>query len=202
MKTTFTVVLALAGLAIADLIKKALFIVDSMTGNPNFSTPSPALTVIGNDVTNLETAQTKASGGGKPLTAAMHAQEAILVRDLNALGNYVETIANNDPANAVSIILSAGMEVKADATHGPTKFHAELTSVAGEVKLKTAFILSVIYHWQMSTDGTTFAEIGVTRKGTFIKGGFTLGTRYYFRVATEDNNGLSTWSDVTSIIVA
>ena len=173
-----------------------------MTGNLNFPTPSPTLLVINADVTNLTAAQSAAAGGGKPLTAAMHTQEQILVRDLNALASYVEVIANNNPSSAVTIITGAGMDAKADGSHGPTQFHAELTGVAGEVKLRTAFVREVIYHWQMSTDGTNFSEIGVSRKGSFLKDGLTLGTKYYFRVATEDDNGISTWSDVTSIVIS
>jgi hypothetical protein len=201
MKTRFVVVLALAGLSIADLIKKALFIVKSMSGNLNFTNPNPALAEIGVLAEKLSQAQIAAAGGGKALTAIMHEQEVVLIRDLNALGNYVEVIANNNPENAVSIITGAGMNVKSNISRGTTQFHAEITDVAGEVKLKTAFVRSVIYHWQMSADGINFTEVGVSRKASFLKTGLTPG-KYYFRVAIDSNEGLGSWSDVTSIIIS
>lgn len=203
MKKRFQVVLKLQKLNVPGKVEKAKFIVLSMTGNAYFPGPNPVLSVITTDANNLETASAAAEGGGKTLTADMHSKEDTLVRDLTTLGAYVESIANTPAnlSNAVAVITSAGMDVKQTHSHGPTQFHAELTGVAGEVKLRTAFVQGIIYHWQQSTDNANWTEIGVSRKGSFIRDELTSETKYYFRVAIEDNSGMGPWSDSVSILV-
>ena len=142
-------------------------------------------------------------GEEKKLTADLHAKKDNLLRDLNVLAAYVEQVANTPEnlPNAVAVITSSGMDVKTTHSRGSTKFQAERTGVAREVKLRTAYLKNAIYHWQMSTDGINWTEIGVSRKGSFIKGDLTSGIKHYFRVAIEDSSGLGPWSDPVSIIV-
>lgn len=194
--------LGLKQLPVAQKIEKARAIVTAMTNNPNFTSPVPALSVITTDANNLEAAALAAEGGGRTQTANMHAKEEILVRDLLALTAYVQVIANNNPQNAEAIITSANMNVKASASHGPASFKAVQTDNAGEVKLRIAYVRAAIYHWQMSTDQVNWTEVGVTRKGSFVKGGLNTGTRYYFRVAIETDSGIGPFNDPVSLLVA
>jgi hypothetical protein len=203
MKKSFQPVLRLSRLSVQDKVTKAKFVVASMTGNAYFPTPNPELSVITTDADNLETAAAVAEGGGIKLTADMHAKEDVLVRDLKVLMAYVEEIANSavNLPNAVAIITSAGMEVKISHPHGPTDFQVNTTGVMGEIKCRTAYVNGVIYHWQQSSDGITWVDIGVSRKSAFTQGELTLGARYHFRFAIEEDNGIGPWSDSVSIVV-
>src|SRR3989344_8237196 len=89
-------------------IENARHYVTLMTGNANFATPVPSLSVVSTAINNLETAYNSALGGGKVLTAIMHDKEAILDNLVTQLSHYVEATANGSD----SIILSAGMNVK------------------------------------------------------------------------------------------
>ena len=59
------VVLKLARKSIPEKIEKARYIVKSMTGNVNFTTPVPALSTIITAVNELEKAFLKAQSGRK-----------------------------------------------------------------------------------------------------------------------------------------
>src|SRR5258708_19538283 len=97
MKTN--VKMGLSRLPIEKKIGKTRFIVTSMTGNVNFTTPSPTLVTITNNVNALENATIAAKGGGKDETANKYAKEAILDLSLSSLAAYVEAIANASPLN-------------------------------------------------------------------------------------------------------
>jgi len=76
MKTN--VKMGLSQMPIEKKIVKTRFIVASMTGNANFTTPSPTLAIITTNVNALEAASIAAKGGGKDDTANMRAKEAVL----------------------------------------------------------------------------------------------------------------------------
>jgi hypothetical protein len=201
MKTN--VKLGLSRLPIEKKIVKTRFIVTSMTGNVNFTTPSPTLAVITANVNALETASLAARGGGPDDTANMYAKETVLDLSLKSLGGYVEGIANASPLNAVAIILSAGMDVRAKASVTSVDF-AVRAKGQGELKLMHHGVDRGTYEFQMSTDPSSEANwqrIYCGTRGRIVKSGLNSGTRYYFRAAVIDKNGLSPWSTVMNSIV-
>lgn len=118
------------------------------------------------------------------------------------LGDYVEGIANADPVNAVAIVKSAGMDVKAESIRTAHEFNAKSTGV-GEVKLATRSENRATFIWQMSTDAsveTNWQTIGMGTQAKFVKTGLMSGTRYYFRVSVVDKNGQGPWSNVINLI--
>ena len=201
MKTVVT--LGLARLPIAKKITMTRFIVTSMTGNTNFTTPSPALASITANVNALETAHIAAQGGGIDNTAFMHVKEATLDLSLKLLGAYVEGIANTSPSNAEAIVLSAGMNLKAKGKKPPRDFDVKVTGNPGEIKLVRQGIRRGSYEFQMTTDPITEASWQKIYTGTvsrYVKSGLTSGTRYYFRATSIDKNGQSPWSVVKHMI--
>src|SRR3569832_1409372 len=84
----------------------------AMTGNPNFTTPSPTLPIIKTATDDLEAAYNAAQGAGPLQTALMYEKEAEWDVLMTALGNYVDNIAKGSD----SIILSAAMETKRQST--------------------------------------------------------------------------------------
>ena len=197
------VVLKQAGLSIPKKIERSRFIVTSMTGNANFTTPSPTLATITANANNLETAHLASEGGGVDDTSNMHAKELVLDLSLKALAAYVEGIANSNPLNAEAIILSSGMDVKSGGGRTAKDFAAVQTGNPGEVKLSTVSSPRATFVFQMTTDpntATSWVTIGQSTRATMIQSGLTSGTRYYFRVAMIDKNGQNPWSDVKNII--
>jgi hypothetical protein len=141
--------------------------------------------------------------GGADDTANMRAKEAILDLSFKLLTSYVEGIANASPLNAEAIILSAGMNVKAKGSRTVNDFDVKYTGKPGEVKLMRRSIKRGTYEFQMSTDATqpaSWTNIYSGTRGRIVKNGLTSGTRYYFRVAIIDKNGMGPWSDVKSVL--
>jgi len=184
-------------------IVKTRFIVTSMTGNANFGTPSPTMATITNNVNALELASIAAKGGGKDETANMRAKEAVLDLSLQLLGYYVAITASASPANAEAIILSAGMDVRSKGSNSARSFEVTATGNIGEVLLQRESVIRGVYEYQMSIDPSSDANWQRIYSGTrnrFVKSGLVSGTRYYFRSAGIDKNGLGPWSSVKTMI--
>ena len=194
------VVLGFAHLSISEKIGRARSVVTSMTGNPAFATPSPALTVITAAINACDAAYVAALKGSVDDTANMHAKEAFMEMQLRLLCNYVEGIANANPATAEAVVLSAGLRVKAKPGRVAREFHATATEVPGEVKLVTRFVQRATFIWQMCTDASLAAweTIGQATRGSMLKTGLIPGHVYYFRVAVVDKDGQGPWSEVMS----
>jgi len=73
-----------------------------MTGNPNFSSPSPSLATVTTVTNNLETKQLAAQGGGPAQTAARDAAEVIWNNTMRSLADYVDGIALGDVVKITS----------------------------------------------------------------------------------------------------
>lgn len=198
------VVLKLAKLPIPQKIAKARSIVTSMTGNASFTTPSPTLAVITTNINNLEAAYIAAASGGTDDTANMHNKEFLLEVSLKSLAAYVEGIANTNLITAETVALSSGMDVKSPASYSPRGFSVKPTDNPGEVKLSTKYADRSTYIWQMTHDPSvesSWITIGQATQASFVKGGLTSGSRYYFRVATVGKDGQEPWSNVLNTIV-
>jgi hypothetical protein len=201
MKTI--VKMGMSQLSIEKKIVKTRFIVTSMTGNANFTTPSPALATITANVNALETACLAAKGGGKDDTANMRAKEMILDFSLKSLGAYVEGIANASPINAEAIVLSAGMDVKAKGKPATIDFVVQPQG-QGAVKVMCKATKRATYEFQVSTDLSSDANwqwIYSGTRGRIIMNGLSSGKQYYFRSAVIDKNGFGPWSDVKNTFV-
>lgn len=191
-------------------IENARHYVTVMTGNPNFTTPSPTLASITTAVNALETAYNAALGGGKVLTATMHDKEAILDNLLTQLGHYVEGVANGSE----TIILSAGMTVKASTgPRGTLGFVIKNGERGGEVKLSTKSQAHHAYMWQVVLDPLpdesaevdpthTWELMAVTTKASIVKVDLEIGEKYWFRVATVGKNGQNDWSNPISKMIS
>jgi hypothetical protein len=133
----------------------------------------------------------------------MRAKEAVLDLSLKLLGYYVEIIASASPANAEAIILSAGMDVRGKGGNIARGFEVSATGNVGEVRLQRESVSRGSYEYQVSTDISSDANwqrIHIGTRARVVKGGLVSGTRYYFRSACIDKNGLSPWSAVKAMI--
>jgi len=190
-------------------IEKNKHYVSHIGGNAYFVTPTPPLADITTANDEFLTAFDDSIGGSDESKAILHEKETVVDNLVTQLGHYVEDTANNQPAIAISIVLSAGMELKKDnAPIGdvlrPENVKATFGDIAGQVKLSysrpkgaKAFVIQ-----QKSgagnfvpSQGITFTS-GVTTNTRFIAVGLTSGTSYTFRIAAIGAANQSDWSDV------
>ena len=196
------VVLMLARLSVPQKVEKARSIASAMTGNAHFASPYPPLAQVTGAAGELEQAAIAAALGGKDETAVMREKEAVLDRLLTNEGFYVEIIANDTPAEAESIILSAGMSPKKARVSPAMDFRAKHGEVPGQAKLRTRYVQNAAFFWQYKVSGAAeWVNAPQTNKASLILEGLTSATTYSFRVAVLKGGVLSGWSDVVELVV-
>lgn len=191
-------------LPISEKVARAQQIVDALTGNTNFPTPSPALPAISVAINDLKSAFGTAQAArqtAKEKTSAQAAKEDILDRFMSQVAAYVESIAGDDE----TMIRSAGMDARAqavsqsDVPSPPQSLAASAGDHDGEVDLAWDKVTGAkSYVLEKSGDPvtpTSWTHAGVCTKSALTISGLTSGTRYWFRVAAVNANGQSGWSD-------
>jgi hypothetical protein len=139
---------------VAELILYANNIVQRMTNNPNFSSPSPTIAALTAAINDLHKAQTAALARVKGAAAARNDKRTALVSLLRALRGYVQTVADATPENGAAIIESAGLAVRKVNARAKRSFSAKPGHLSGSA-LVTAVTAGPrsSYEWQYSTDG-------------------------------------------------
>jgi hypothetical protein len=189
-------------LAVLDLPKRipvlityANSVVDGMTGNASFPTPSPALATVTAAITDLQVAENAAIIRTKGAAATRNAKRAVLVTLLQSLRMYVQSIADQNGENAPSIIKNAGMAVKKAATRPPRVFAALAGAVSGTVRIVAPSAAHrSSYDWQSSPDGKTWTDLGTTLQAKTTLTGQTPGTVLQFRYRPVLKAGAGDWS--------
>jgi len=177
------------------LITYAQGIVTSMTNNPHFPAPVPALTAVSGAISDLQVAETAALARTKGAVATRNAKRTTLVSLLKQLLAYVQGIADGSPENGPSIIESAGLAVKKTPTHVARVFEAKQGASPGLVKLLAPSAAHrSSYLWQYSIDGgknwvdlmpTLQARTSVT---------LSPGSSAQFRYRSVTKTGATDWS--------
>ena len=196
-------------LAVLDLPKRinvlityANGVVEGMTGNASFPTPSPALATVTAAITDLQNAETAALARTKGAAATRDAKRAVLITLLQSLRMYVQSIADQNGENAPSIIKSAGLAVKKTATRPPRVFAALPGAISGTVKIVAPSAgHRSSYDWQSSPDGKTWTDLGSTLQAKTTLTGQTPGTVLQFRYRPVLKTGASDWSTPVTIAV-
>jgi hypothetical protein len=197
------VVLGIAHLTVHDFIGKTSAILAAMTGNISFPSPSPTLATVTSDSTALTNAQAVALTRAKGAAAERNVKLAIVVSDLKLLAAYVQGVADGDPANALSIIESAGMSVKKPGQKTPKQDLAlKHGAVSGVVDvLAKAQGPRTSYEWQWSTDGKTWSALPTTIQAKTSITGLIPGTTIYVRHAVVTKTGVGDFGQVVSTMV-
>ena len=186
---------------IAVFIVYARAIYMAMFSNPRFAASTAKVAVLNTDIGALEAAQTGFKR--KPQTVSIedrnNAHEKVKA-DLRSLRSDVQALADADPANAKSIITSAGMSWKTSSNHGKQQNGATDGDVSGSVNLTAEG--AGPHEWQWSTDGEVWHNIRATLGATKTAYGFTPGTFYHFRnckILPNEQEG--EWSPIVTIMV-
>jgi hypothetical protein len=189
-------------LAVLDLPKRinvlvtyAHSVVEGMTGNAAFPTPSPALATVTAAITELQTAETAALARTKGAAAIRNTKKAALITLLQSLRMYVQSIADQNGEQGPAIIQSAGMSVKKTGTRPPRVFAALAGANSGTVKLVAPSAgHRVSYEWQYSTDGKTWNDLASTLQAKTLMTGQTPGTVLEFRYRWVTKTGAADWT--------
>jgi hypothetical protein len=193
--------LGLGRLPVPQLIQNTQHYVTSMTGNANFPTPSPALSIITTAVNLLEGDYDKSLTRVKGSVPIMRTDERALKTLLKALASYVEGIANEN-ANATQasdIIASAGMNEKKPSVKKPKTFTAIPGTIKGTVILDIKAVPRSAYMYEMTTDSTGatgWTTIYMGTKAKFTISALASNTHYYFRYMVSTKGVQGNWSPV------
>ncbi len=185
-----------------ELITFAQGIVTAMTGNPNFTTPMPALTVITAAITDLQTKIGEVTDLQNQLRQAHTDKDTSregLEQQLNYLANYVEIAA----AGSVSKIESAGMSVRSPAVPiglptAPQNLNANASTYPGAIDLVWDPVPGAAsYEIQCKIHGgaSPFENAKISTASRTTLEGLTPGTQYAFQVRAVGAAGPSPYSD-------
>lgn len=178
-------------------------ILQAMTGNPAFPSPTPPLSAIASALDDLQVAETVALTRATGAAAVRNEKRAALVSLLELLAAYVQFVADASPENAISIIESAGLAIKKATVRAPRVFAAKSGTVSGSVKLTAPTAGDrASYLWQYSTDaGKTWVDASPTLQGRTTVTGLPFATVVQFRYRSVVRGGASDWSAPISLLV-
>ena len=185
------------------LITQAQNIVQAMTNNPSFPSPTPALATVTQATHDLTTAETATLSHTKGAATTRNEKRVVLVKMLEQLKAHVQSVADANVENAASMIQSAGMAVKKPAARAPRVFAAKAGTVSGSVTLVArAAARRASYEWQYSTDaGKTWLAAPNTLQAKTTVSGLTPGATVEFRYRPVTKKGEGDWSQPSSLIV-
>ncbi len=188
---------------VALIISIAKAIIVALTGNKSFPSPQPALAVISAAIAELETAEASAQSRLKGAVAARNEKRTALVKLLEQLRGYVQTIADADPAHAEALIGSAGMNVKRVTARRKRVFAVAQGDITGSVTLTAPAAKGhASYEWEVSTDGgKTWQMLPPSLWSKTVVTGLQAGVEHAFRTRTVIKGGATNWSAVITRIV-
>jgi hypothetical protein len=185
------------------LIVYAQGIAERMTGNPSFPNPAPTLAALNAAIAELQTAETAAQSRVKGAVSARNEKRAALVVLLQQLRAHIQSKADAEPANAVSIIQSAGVAVRKSPTRRARAFAAKQGAVSGAAKI-VAVTQSrrASYEWQYSSDGgKTWITAPPTLQAKTTIAGLLPGSTVQFKYRAVTKTGEGDWSQPVSLLL-
>lgn len=179
-----------------DLIAFTRNVITLMTGNAQYPTPSPALTVVTTAVNALETAVHDALDGGKIAIATRNAARAEMLSLLRQLASYVTGNCNAD----LVLLLSSGFEpVKAPSPVGvlpaPENLRLSLTGISGELALRFDRVSNAANYTVQSAENPEgpWTDQGLSTSTRVTIKDLTPGKVYWVRSCANGSAGPSGW---------
>ena len=185
-----------------DLITFCKAVLAALTNNPHFPAPNPTLAVFSADIDAYDQAETAAAGKLPGAPSQRNAKRAKVVQDLRHLREYVQGVAENAPADAISVVESAGFRVKKPGARHKQALEAKDGVTTGSVDLVAKAVAALAtYFWQYSLDGKTWTSCPETMKALTTISGLTVGQTYSFRFRTLTRAGASDFTQVVTHVV-
>ena len=189
-------------MSVPDKIQFGRQVVQAMTGNPSFPTPTPALPVVTGGSDSLETAFNDAQLArqiAKSKTSIQDDQASSLDWILTQLASYVESASDGDKAK----IESAGFSVRNPPTPigelpAPSDLSVLPSEHSGSADVSWKGVYGArSYTVERAEDATNldYQVIGNSTKKATSLNSMVSGKKYWFRVAAIGAAGQSAWSD-------
>jgi len=188
----------------ADVILYADNIVQKMTNNAAFPTPTPTLAALTAAINDLHSAETVALSRAKGSATVRNDKRTVLVSLLQQLDGYVQSVADATPETGAAIIESAGLTVRKVTPRGKRTFAASVGALSGSAVVTAASAgPRSSYEWQYSIDGgKTWVSAPATTQGMTKIAGLPAGTTVQFRyLAVTPKGGQGDWSPALSLLV-
>jgi len=188
---------------VALLIVFVQHVVQSMTNNPWFASMAALVATTGTDLAALITAQAKALTKAKGAVEARNDAQKVVIDDLKLLKSGVQTVVNQNPGQAATVIESAGLFQKKVTLPSKPNLEALMAPVTpGEVLVRARAVKRASYEWQYSLDGgKTWLAMGTTTVANTSLLGMTPSTTVLFRFRTTVSKTTSDWSPTISFFV-
>jgi hypothetical protein len=190
----------------AELIAIAQNIVNKMTGNKHFPTPSPTIESVATFLVAFLTALAASISGGPPQTIEKNNAREALEKQLHKLGLYVEQNGNYDPVilgttgfefrkeDESYLILAKPENVK--LVQGP--YEASLDLSCDPIKGASLYILQITQ--VPVTDASVWTTKIGKKKATFTN--LQKGKEYAGRIAGKNTYEGEVYSDIITHYVA
>lgn len=177
-------------------------IVAAMTGNTNFTTPTPALAAVTAKLTQYNAAladSTAKTNAARLATSTLETRRAELESIVTLLAGYVEAASNGDEL----VLLTSGMQVRSTgaplgAMPAPASLSATAGDMEGEVDLSWQPVEgagSYEVDCKTHTDAGTWERTKSSTSSRVSVEGLTPGVAYAFRVRAVGAAGAGAWSD-------
>ncbi len=183
----------------ADFQQKALYIISSMTNNPNFPTPVPPLTDVQAAYDAYASALAAAAELGRKAVADKNAARDTLELTLTQLGMYVMYAANGDDTILVSSGFTLNKIPQPRVLDSPGNVTLMVGDNPGELvslvpkKNATGFIHQISE--ALPTDATAWVNHNVST-GKYTFSNLTPGKQYWVRVIALGTRGQMKYSNV------
>jgi hypothetical protein len=189
---------------VVALINLAQAIVKALTNNPHIPSPTPTVAALVAAIAALVETENAALTRVKGAIVQRNAAQKSLVQLLQLLKANVQSVADADPDNALTIIESAGLGIREPAVRKPRVFAATSGAVSGSAKLVAPSAgPRSSYEWELSTDGgKTWVAAPPSIQAKTTVPGLPSGTTVQFRYrAVTPKTGAGDWSAPASLLV-
>jgi hypothetical protein len=199
----FIAVLKISNKPVPVVLEKVDDVVDHMTGNVVYTTPSPTLASITTENGKLRSYYQKALNGDRAYKGLMRSQLLIVLGQMSLLTGYVQVTSGGDEEKIQSAgFLTKKAPVPAGPLPAPGNVRVVPGNAPGELKVMWAGVPNrKEYRLQMSLDPPTNeswddVEHAFTGKVRRVVEGLEPGKIYWFRVFAIGTAGQSGPSDV------
>jgi hypothetical protein len=186
------------------LLILAKLIREGLTGNIWLPDPTPSLAVFSAHVDAYDAAQTKAGSRDPVAVAERDAAALTVAQDIRSIVGYTQRVADAQPsrAEAITVIRSAGLDVKRGTSYRKPELAAKYTGFSGEVLLVARAVRGAgAYYWEYSVNQSDWFAAPETTISRQVITGLTPGQTTYFRFRTLVRGGKTDYSQVVALIV-
>jgi len=190
----------------APFTDKVTAILQWMTDNPNYPTPTPPLATVQTAFDAYKVATADAAQGGTENTAIRNARRAELVSLLRQLANYVSATSNGN----MEVLRSSGFPVQKPtrAPIGPLPAPLPPTVTQGPVSGALYAASSPVYgatsyNWSVALQSAPDKDVQTaqTTGARALFSGLTPGQIYVISLNAVGAAGVSDWSDYGTLMV-